>query len=41
MKIAHRKGRLKRKSRERELRRAKLVKLGLLKAPARARAAAK
>ena len=35
MKIAHRKGKLKKKSRERALRREKLIALGLVKAPAK------
>jgi hypothetical protein len=41
MKIAHRKGQLKRKTRERALRKEKLIKLGVLKSPDRASPAAK
>jgi len=41
MKIAHRKGKLKKKNRDRALRKEKLVQLGVLKAPARAAAPAK
>jgi hypothetical protein len=41
MKIAHRKGQHKKKVRVRELRKEKLIALGVLKAPARASAPAK
>jgi hypothetical protein len=40
MKIAHRKGKAKRKNRERDLRKQKLIGLGVLKAPAKKKAAA-
>jgi hypothetical protein len=41
MKIAHRKGLQKKKNRVRAATREKMIKLGLLKAPTRAKAAAK
>jgi hypothetical protein len=41
MKIAHRKGLQKRKRREREATRQKMIKLGLLKSPGRAKTPAK